>query len=260
MTTIGDHIERVEWVSQQEDGQVLLSPAWEVFVLGVSILSVFNLFFGWLIQNPHIFLVVVIMDATLTIVFVIDLLRRLVVADSKARYLEQGHGWIDVLAAVPFLRVFRIFRVVRVFRIFHRLGGADRSFRIFFSDKAAGGLLSVILIAILVLEFGSLLILVAETGVPGATITNAGDATWYTIVTMSTVGYGDVSPVSGMGRAIGALIIVVGVGVFGTLTGFVANIFLSPSHAVEAAPPTTAASTERSTQLPDAHHGSEPTR
>ncbi len=48
---------------------------------------------------------------------------------------------------------------------------------------------------------------------------------------MSTVGYGDTYPTTDGGRLIGALIIVVGVGVFGTLTGFLANAFLSPSTA-----------------------------
>ena len=61
--------------------------------------------------------------------------------------------------------------------------------------------------------------------------TTAGDALWYVIVTMSTVGYGDRYPVTEIGRMFGVVIIVVGVGVFGTLTGFLANAFLSPSDA-----------------------------
>lgn len=55
----------------------------------------------------------------------------------------------------------------------------------------------------------------------------AGDALWYLVATMSTVGYGDLYPVTDAGRLIGTLIIV-GVAVFGTLTGFLANAFLAP--------------------------------
>jgi voltage-gated potassium channel len=109
------------------------------------------------------------------------------------------------------------------------MGGPERALLMFFKDKATGGLLLVILIAILVLEFGSLAVLFAERTSPDANITTAGDALWYTVVTMSTVGYGDQYPVTELGRLFGVVIIVVGVGVFGTLTGYLANIFLSPS-------------------------------
>jgi voltage-gated potassium channel len=108
-----------------------------------------------------------------------------------------------------------------------------KAFRAFFSNRAAGGLLSVLLVAILVTEFGALAVLAVERGAEGATIETAQDAVWYLIVTMSTVGYGDTYPVTDLGRLIGSVIIVVGVGVFGTLTGFLANAFLAPSEAVQ---------------------------
>ena len=77
------------------------------------------------------------------------------------------------------------------------------------------------------------MVLGAERGAAGANILTADDAIWYVIVTMSTVGYGDHFPVTDAGRLIGSLIIVVGVGVFGTLTGFLANVFVSPSEGTE---------------------------
>ena len=95
---------------------------------------------------------------------------------------------------------------------------------------------------ILVLEFGSLEMLHVEQNAPGANITTASDALWYTIVTISTVGYGDQYPVTNAGRIVGALIIVVGVGIFGTFTGYLANLFLSPRKK-EPAPPVDAANT-----------------
>jgi hypothetical protein len=52
---------------------------------------------------------------------------------------------------------------------------------------------------------------------------------WYVIVTISTVGYRDRFPTKGLGRIYGALIILVGVDIFGTFTGFLANFFLSPA-------------------------------
>ena len=235
METRRERLDQVEWQKQQPDGEVLLSPPWEIFVLGISILSVFNLFLGWVLGDATTLQVVLVMDGLLTIVFVTDVVRRLIVADDNRGYLLQGHGWIDVLSSVPLLRIFRLFRILRVIRVMGRMGGLAGVVRSIFRDKAAGGLLLVLFIAILMLEFGSLAMLWAEGGAPDATIVNAEDAIWYIIVTMSTVGYGDMTPVTTAGRVIGVLIIVVGVGVFGTLTGFLANAFLAtPSNGAEA--------------------------
>ena len=87
---------------------------------------------------------------------------------------------------------------------------------------------------ILVLEFGSLEILHIEQHAPGANITTGSDALWYVIVTISTVGYGDRYPVTNRGRFCGSLIIIIGVGIFGTFTGYLANLFLSPGKKARA--------------------------
>ncbi len=240
MDEVRKHIEQVEWSRQQDDGQVLLSPAWEIFILGVSILSVLNLVLVGVFRNPNVDQVFVIMEALLTIVFVLDLSRRLVVAEDRRRYLTKGYGWVDAVAAFPLLRIMRVLRIVRMIRVMQRLGGPLNAFKAWFSNRAAGGLLSVLLMALLVLEFGSLLMLLVEDSDPSANIKTAGDAVWYVLVTMATVGYGDFYPVTDSGRLIGSLIIVVGVGVFGTLTGFLANAFLAPSEtALAVGPPGT---------------------
>ncbi|MEX1343567.1 MAG: ion transporter [Candidatus Limnocylindrales bacterium] len=221
--------EPIPWNSQTEDGQVLLGMPWEIFVLGCALLSILNLVLALLIRNPDIEQVVAIMDTMLVVIFAIDLLRRLRVADDDRAYMTKGWGWLDLVSIVPMLRIARVLRIVRVARIVGRMGGPEQALRAFFANKATGGLLLVVLIAILVMEFGSLAVLWAERTSPDANITTAEDAVWYLIVTMSTVGYGDQFPVTQVGRLIGAFIIVVGVGVFGTLTGFLANVFLSPS-------------------------------
>ena len=250
---IDEHLETIDWGKQQDDGSVLLSPAWEVFILAVSIISVLNLLQLWNIQNPDIDQVVVIMDSILTVVFASDLIRRLVVADDRMAYLTRGWGWVDVLATFPLLRILRILRIARVLMVMRRFGGPWQAFRAFFSNKAAGGLLIVLLIAILVMEWGALLVLAVERGQEGANIENAEDAIWYLLVTMSTVGYGDHFPVTDLGRIIGSVIIVVGVGVFGTLTGFLANFFLAPSEA------TAAVDAPAAEQLPFGEPDEEPT-
>jgi voltage-gated potassium channel len=138
-------------------------------------------------------------------------------------------GWADLLASLPLpqLKILRIFRLLRVYRLMRRYGVTTIG-RSLLRDRAGNALLTLIFIAILMLEFGSLTMLSLEHDVEGANITTASDALWYVIVTMSTVGYGDQFPVSNPGRLLGTVIIIVGVGIFGTLTGYLANLFLTP--------------------------------
>jgi hypothetical protein len=222
--------EAIPWQSQTKDGQVLLSMPWEIFVLCVAVLSIVNLVLAIIVRDPDLDQVIAITDGLLIIVFLIDFVRRMRVATDHRAYLTKGSGWLDLVSVVPLLRIARMLRIVRVVRVVGRMGGPEATIRAFFSNRATGGLLLVFLIAIIVLEFGSLAVLWAEEGAPGANIETASDAVWYTIVTMSTVGYGDQFPVTEVGRFFGTIIIVVGVGVFGTLTGFLANAFLAPSR------------------------------
>ena len=124
------------------------------------------------------------------------------------------------------MKILRVFRLVRVFRLLREYGARNIA-RSLIRDRAGSALLILLLMGILVLEFGSLWILDVEQDAPGANITTASDALWYTIVTISTVGYGDRYPVTNEGRVIGSLIIIVGVGIFGTFTGYLANLFLA---------------------------------
>ena len=98
-------------------------------------------------------------------------------------------------------------------------------------DRAGSALLTLLFMGILVLEFGSLGMLALEANAADSKITTASDALWYVIATISTVGYGDVYPVTTRGRELGSIIIVIGVAIFGTFTGYLANFFLAPRKA-----------------------------
>jgi voltage-gated potassium channel len=110
-----------------------------------------------------------------------------------------------------------------------RAYGAKNIARSLLRDRAGSALYVLLIMGVLVLEFGSLAMLKIEQDAQGANITTGSDAIWYVLVTISTVGYGDRFPVTNSGRLFAALIIVIGVGIFGTFTGYLANLFLSPS-------------------------------
>lgn len=207
----------------------LFSPGYEIFVGALSVLSLVNIVLIVVVRDTDVRNVVYVVDLLLSGIFLIDFLARLRRAPDKLGYFFRRFGWADLLASLPFpqAKILRIFRLLRVIRLMRQYG-ARYMIGLLFHDRAANALLTLLLIGVLVLEFGSMAILKVEAGKPGANIETASDALWYSIVTMSTVGYGDQYPVTNPGREIGVVIIVVGVGIFGTLTGYLANLFLSP--------------------------------
>jgi len=198
---------------------------------GLSILSIVNLVLLLAVRDTSLEYVLRVMGLLLTLIFMIDFVFRLVKAPSKRAYLVHGYGWADMLSALPFQQtnILRLFRLIRVYRLLTDYG-IKRVALALVKERAESALLMLLLTGMLVLQFGSLQMLRLEQDVEGANITNASDALWYVIVTMSTVGYGDQYPITNPGRVLGTVIIVVGVGIFGTLTGYLANAFLSPAR------------------------------
>ena len=211
-------------------GQELKNVSYECFILALSITSLVNIVLVYLARQPEVALVLTVMDVILSFIFLGDFTYRLFTASTKRGYFFGQRGWLDLLSSLPLpqVKIFRLFRVVRVVRLLREVG-PRRFFDAVLRDRASSALLVVIFLALLLLEFGSALILAIEIRAPDGNITNASDALWYTYVTVTTVGYGDRYPVTNAGRLVGVLIMTVGVGLFGTLTGFLANAFVSPS-------------------------------
>ena len=207
----------------------LKDVGYEIFVAAVSILSIVNLVLLYVVSDQSLDTVLLVMNVLLTVILFVDFLYRLATAPSRSSYFVRQFGWADLLASLPFpqLKILRVFRLVRVAQLLRASGGRLIGRRLL-RNRAGSALLSLLLMGILVLEFGSLWMLALEQGAPDANITTASDSIWYVVVTISTVGYGDQYPVTTEGRILGAAVIVVGVGIFGTFTGYLANLFLAP--------------------------------
>jgi voltage-gated potassium channel len=214
----------------------LQNPGYEIFIAALSILSIVNLLLLYLVQVEALDSVLYVMNGVLSVILFLDFCQRFRTAESRSDYFWRNFGWADLLASLPFpsLKILRVFRLGRVYRLLKQYGARNIG-RSLLKERAGSALLSLLFVAILVLEFGSLWMLRLEARSPDANITTASDAIWYVIVTISTVGYGDQFPVTNAGRILGATIIVLGVAIFGTLTGYLANLFLSPTKGEQAA-------------------------
>ena len=209
----------------------LKNTGYEIFIGALSVLSIINIVLLYVVPDEALDTVLFVMNGLLSLVFLVDFTYRLFTAPSKSDYFFRQFGWADLLASVPVqqFKVLRIFRLLRVFRLLREYGAKNIA-RSLLEDRAGSALVTLLLLGILVLEFGSLGILRLEQNAPGANITSASDALWYVVETISTVGYGDQYPVTNAGRTLGTVIIVIGVGIFGTFTGYLANLFLAPKQ------------------------------
>jgi voltage-gated potassium channel len=159
-------------------------------------------------------------------VFFGDFCFRFYRAESKPVFMKWG--WIDLIACVPNLEILRWGRLVRVLRIIRLLRGI-RSLQLVvgavFHNKLRSGVWSVVFSAFLLVAFSSVSVLVCERQ-SDANIKTAEDAVWWSIATITTVGYGDKYPVTTEGRVIGVILMVAGVSMFGCLSGLAATFFL----------------------------------
>jgi voltage-gated potassium channel len=163
-----------------------------------------------------------------------DFFRSLIRAPSKKAYLKWGS--LDLLGSIPglpILRLARVPRIIRAVRAMRATGGREVR-RQFLLHPAEGTFALSILIAILVITLTSLGVLHFERGAPNANLLNASDAFWWSFVTMTTVGYGDRFPVTNSGRLMAAVLMTVGVAVFGVLTSYLATSFRSRHEKREA--------------------------
>ena len=154
----------------------LKNTGYEIFIGLLSVLSIVNLVLLLAINSASLHTVLYVMDAILSGIFLIDFTYRLFTADSKSVYFFRRFGWADLLASLPFPRVkiLRVFRLVRVFRLL-RAYGIKNVARSLLQDRASSALLTLLLMGILVLEFGSLEMLHIEQNAAGANITTASD-------------------------------------------------------------------------------------
>jgi voltage-gated potassium channel len=146
-------------------------------------------------------------------IFVADFVVRLSLAEERLLYLVRH--WYDVLVIVlPLLRPLRLLRLIPLLSVLNRRAKSRLRGRVVI--YVAGG-------AAMLALCGSLAVLDAERSSPEANITDFGDASWWAVTTMTTVGYGDRYPVTGVGRLAAFGLMVGGIALLGTVTATLAS-------------------------------------
>lgn len=199
----------------------------QLFILILSIYVIGAMLADLLLSLPaEISQLMQYMDYIVCVFFFVDFCQRLITAESKRAYMRWG--WIDLLACIP-AGVFqgaRLFRVVRVLRVLRAFKSAQLIWRLLFRNRAEGVFASAATATILLVAFGAITMLLVESPDPTSPINTAEEALWWAFVTVTTVGYGDYYPVTTLGRVVAVILMICGVGLFGSFAAYISSIFI----------------------------------
>lgn len=144
----------------------------------------------------------------------------------KLKYIFSLQAIIDLLAILPFLHQLRLLRIFVLFRVF-KLFRYAKSVQTFTSIIGAKKFefATLFIFAAIVIFMSSVVIYVIEAKHPNSSITTLFEALYWSIVTISTVGYGDISPITPEGRVVAIFVIVAGIAVFSFTTSLIVTSF-----------------------------------
>jgi voltage-gated potassium channel len=157
--------------------------------------------------------------------FFADFIRNMIQTPDRVRYFVTW-GWLDLAASIPAvdaLRLGRLGRIVRILRVL-RLIKATRILLVALNERRReSAVWAALLVSIIIIFTASIAVLELERRA-GGNITNAEDALWWSMTTITTVGYGDRYPVTTEGRLVAVALMIVGVGLFGALSGMATSV------------------------------------
>lgn len=176
-------------------------------------------------------------DVTLSLIFVIEYVLRILTADNKRAYVTSFYGLIDLVALSPLfihaaasLRVLRLLRVLRVLRLLKvtRYTNAIDRYKLALKSVVAEATLFASVAAIFIISF-AFLIYEVENEMQPDKYSNIFDAIWWAVISLTSVGYGDVFPVTPTGKMLTLAMVLTGMGIVAVPTALLASA-LSQAH------------------------------
>jgi voltage-gated potassium channel len=198
-----------------------------IIILIVSdIILVTSLYF--INVSLYTYYTIVIFDTVLCVILFVDFMLKMWPKENKMQYIKDNRSKviIDIVSMIPYELLafgpFGFIKLLRLVRIISLLGKGKRNIFNFLQKTKLNYLVFTFIIIICA---GSLTLLVLEDS-PTDKINSPIDAVWYVMATLSTVGYGDVTPESFGGKLIGIVLMIVGVGFFSILTATFSSWFM----------------------------------
>lgn len=169
-------------------------------------------------------------DIFIALIFLSEFIIKFFIAKSKLQFLKSN--WWYLLASIPVStpvvqasRLLRLLSLVRVIRLIRLVVGVREILDYIKLFVKQTHTLYVLVIWTTVLFFGSVSFYAFEHGI-NSNVKNLFDSLWYSMATITTVGYGDIYPITIGGRIVGMLLMICGIGMTGIFTALVASFFI----------------------------------
>lgn len=199
----------------------------KIYSITVCILCVVSVTFAILDFTKGLTPVQTWIDNIIYGLFIIDYVARFVIASDKKTFFKQNI--LDLIAIAPFSSAFRIFRMLK----FTRLMKFTKLTKLFRIGSVSARMLTKVKKFLntngfkYVLMLSIVSVLAGTFGMMHFEQMSFQDALWWSFVTATTVGYGDLSPSTNAGRIIASLMMIVGIGLIGSLTSSITSFFLN---------------------------------
>ena len=213
-----DKLYRIVFGSETEAGK-----KFDIALIIAIILSIFIVMFDSLFRDHFwVMRTFVVLEYLLTIFFTIEYAIRLYCSPKPRAYALSFFGIIDLVSILPmylgfilhgarYMLLLRSFRLIRVFRIFKLFAFLEEGHLLLKSirDSLHKMVFFFLFVVIVVICLGTVMYIV-ESGVEGSQYTNIPTSIYWAVVTMTTVGYGDITPVTSMGRFFSTIVMLLG--------------------------------------------------
>lgn len=214
----------------------------DVALIGCILLSVIITICDSLVTTPWLETILVVLEYCFTLFFTLEYLARLYCSPAPKAYARSFFGIIDLISILPmylgfffstarFAIVLRSFRLIRVFRVFKLFDFLEEGHLLLLSLRKSFNKILVffLFVVILVVSIGTLMFMV-ENGHPDTAFTDIPTSIYWAIVTMTTVGYGDITPITPLGRFLSAVVMLLGYTIIAVPTGIVSASMIKEYH------------------------------
>lgn len=219
-----------------------LGKTFDVTLMIMIVLSILITMFDSLLTAQLGVYIMVGLEYLFTAFFTIEYLVRLYCSPNKKAYATSFFGIIDLISILPmylgffihsvrFMIVLRSIRLIRVFRIFKLFSFLNEGYLLLESIRASLKKILVffLFVVIMVICLGTVMFMV-EGGQPDSPFTDIPTSIYWAIVTMTTVGYGDITPVTPFGRFFSSVVMLLGYTIIAVPTGIVSASMVKASQ------------------------------